>query len=219
MDVEDGTQEILNHVRLILDMVREGSYDSIDLTPISRLEPSLAEGLNLLIQNIKTTGKDLNTDVVDLSIIKDHLDHVTQSFESGVLTVINTAETVMNDTNEIRESLETLNRRLMETENPQLKPVVENAELVLGEVQNNCFTILTSLEMEDINRQLLERIVTRLDQIQGNLHLLLSNLKIRESLEKKDSAFLDSLKHIIDLEGDSRQSQEDIDDLFEDFGA
>lgn len=168
-----------------------------------------------LMQLLKLVGEGMNIHNLDLSIIYEHLEHISKTTESGVLTVINTAEAMMEDTSNAMGDLEKLEAKC--SENKDLKQSLEKVNETIDSVQNNCFTIITALEFEDINRQLLERILVRLHQIQENQEQILELMELKEPLDKKDSAFLEHLKHIIDLEGARRQSQEEIDELFESF--
>ncbi|MCP5048872.1 MAG: hypothetical protein GY940_17000 [bacterium] len=209
------SDELLDRIRIILELLREGRYGEIDFSAIEEHAPSIVDNIRHLITTLDSTGKDLSTDNLDLPIIIDHLSHVSKSTETGVLNVLNTAEILMTDAAEVIKGLEELEKQIPD-DSPD-KETVRKMNDALDNIQNNSFSILTALEFDDINQQLMGKIMTRLDE--ANLHLIhvLSKLKLELNFAKEESKFLENLKHIIDLEDNTRQSQDMIDDFFEDF--
>jgi Txe/YoeB family toxin of Txe-Axe toxin-antitoxin module len=215
MASQDHNQEFVERIKLALKLMIDSQYQKVDLSAIKNEDPEMATLLKQLTDTLKTTGQSINVDTMDIAIIGQHLSHISKTTESGVLTVLNISELLMSDTNKIRDTLDELENKLKVNETDQ--KLISGAHQILDEIQNNCFTILTSLEFEDINRQLMEKITNRLDMLYSNLLDSLVHIKTETLLERKDSVFLEGLKHIIDLDNSSRQSQEEIDDLFEEF--
>ncbi len=207
--------ELLERIRLALGLMNEGQYEKIDLSTIETDDGEIASLLKQIMETLNSTSQNMNEDSMDIPIVGQHLTHITTTTESGVLTVLKIAETIMTDVNKVRDILDKLEPKITPNDNDH-KLFIDSHQ-VLDEIQNNCFTIFTSLEFEDINRQLMEKITHRLDILYGNLLDSMIQLKVDTLMERKDSNFLEGLKHIIDLDNSSRQSQEEIDDLFEEF--
>ena len=214
---EDLNKQLLNRIRFILELINDGRINEVELSPIRNQVPDIAANIKKLVDALDRISVQCNLEAVDMSIIIEHLSHITKTTESGVLAVLNTAESIMNDCNDLRDKLDDITKNLMNYEiNVNIVDKLHNS---LDSAQNKCFSILTALEFEDINRQLMERITNRLDKLHSHLLDTQPWLKNHQKIEKKDSEFLESLKHIIDLEDSSRKSQQEIDDLFEDFSA
>ncbi len=208
--------ELVVQVRKILELIQEGRYETVDLSFIRKNDAKMAAQFEEILEALSTTGKQTSMDYLDMPIITRHLTHISESTESGVLNVLNTAETIMGDAAKISERLFELLPRFegnetIQTEFDLLAGMMDN-------VQNQCFTILTSLEFDDINKQLMVKIIDRLNQTYEHLQLMLTLLNNDSHLNQNDSAFLDGLKHIIDLDNSSElQSQDMIDEFFTDF--
>lgn len=219
MPEDNNKAWLLDQLLKVTEFIREGRLDEIDLDGISAESPQLALNLESIIRALELAGRKISLDTLDLPIINDHIDHVSKSTEAGVLTVLNTADTIMEKTTQAMD----VSERLLEDEcvkgNEILKDEIAKVDDIIASVQNHCFGIITSLEFEDANRQLLNKLLTRLNETYVNLMELLMLLRSEDKLETMKSDFLENLKRIIDLEGRSRQSQESVDELFEDFGS
>lgn len=216
MHQKEQSDEIVSQVRKILALIQEGRYDAVDLSFIKKNDGQMATQFEEILEALQTTGQQTSIDYLDLPIITRHLTHISETTETGVLNVLNTAETIMGDAARISEKLGDLQKYL--DGNEKAKNDIDELATMLDTVQNNCFTILTSLEFDDINKQLMVKIVDRLNQQYEHLQLMLTLLNNDAGLDKKDSAFLDGLKHIIDLDHSSAlQSQDMIDEFFTDF--
>lgn len=219
MSEENNKAWLLDQLLKVTDFIKEGRLDEIDLDGIKQESPQLAKNFNNIVTALGSAGDKVSLDTLDLPIINDHLVHVSKSTEEGVLTVLNTSDTIMEETSQAMEALE----RLLDDDyvkgNEKLKEEIAKVDDVIASVQNHCFGIITSLEFEDANRQLLGRLLPRLNKMYENLMKLMELLRSEDKLQTMESGFLENLKHIIDLEGRSRQSQESVDELFEDFGS
>ncbi|MCP5106710.1 MAG: hypothetical protein GY950_25220, partial [bacterium] len=172
------------------------------------------EFLKDILNSLESIRKKIGDDCHDLPMVNEHLSHVSKTTETGVTDVLNTAETIMSDSATAMESLNGIGKKTAEVKNGEtLANEIGEVEQILDNVQNNCFSIITSLEFEDINRQLMEKIMFRLDELYGNLTTISSALNLDlEEKEKNDSAFLKDLKRIIDIDDSRRHTQEAIDE-------
>lgn len=209
--------DLLRQVRQALDNFKNGNPDAVDLASISAADPALAESLAEIKEILKTTVSHSCIDTFDLSIVTRHLAHISETGETGVLNVLNIAETIMADAGNLNGILDEL-RRINDGNDEALGKLGEVTE-TLDTVQNNCFSILTSLEFDDINQQLMKKIITRLSEQNDHLMDILLLLKSEVCIDRKDSEFLKGLKHIIDLDDQTLQSQDMIDEMFDDFDS
>ena len=215
MSKQEHKEWLLEQIRSLSERLKEGRYDEIDLSAIEKEASDMARNFGQVIESLESAGQKMGLDSSDLPAISEHLSHISQSTEKGVMTAINTAEAIMEEASKAKESLVQIDEQL--SGNEELKNQVREAETRMDTVQDHCFSVITALEFEDINRQVMEKILIRLNQLYDNLLKILLMLKLKDRIEKGDSTFLDGLKHIIDLEGAKRQSQEMIDELFDDF--
>lgn len=171
--------------------------------------------LEQLIETLNTAFIKVPDDLRDLPHIARHLTHISQTAENGVMKVINLAESMMEQTLDVRDKLEQVAAGL----DPAGKAAAEMREIesTLDIFQNNCFSVITAVEFEDINRQLMERILHRISHIEENLAQISGAMRLSSPGEASESQFLENLKHIIDLDGARRQSQDEVDELFESF--
>lgn len=215
MSKRDYKEWLLKQVKTLSEQLKDGRYDEIDLSAIEQEASDMAKNFGQVIESLESAGQKMGLDSHDLPKITEHLTHISETTEKGVMEVINTAESIMEETSKAQESLDHVNEQL--PDNEDLKNEVQAVSGMMANVQDNCFSIITSLEFEDANRQLMEKILSRLNELYDNLLKILLMLKLKDRLDKKDSAFLESLKHIVDIEGATRQDQEKIDEFFETF--
>ncbi len=216
MELVAQEESVLQMIGKAIELIMAGRSHEIDMAPIQRFAPDVASKLAELIQIMNVIPKHLPAGLVDMPIINQHLLHISQTTEAGVLTVLNTAEAIMNEASKIKELLDDIERHCPD-DDPR-RQELQSALEMLNAIQDNSFSILTSLEFEDANRQLMGKIIQRLEEQNAHLLEVLPLIKNVQPLDKNDSVFLKGLKHIIDLEHTSRQSQDMIDDFFEDFG-
>jgi len=212
---DDHKEWLLSQIKVISELLKEGRYDEIDLSAIEREASDMAKNFDQVIKSLESAGQKMSIDSQDLPRISEHLSHISESTEKGIMTVINNTESIMEDATNASEVLYKLQEDFKDNE--EVKNKIQEANDFLDSAQGKCFNIITSVEFEDINRQLLDKILGRLNELYDNLLKILLMLKLKERLDNQESGFLESLKHIIDIEGGDRQSQEMIDDLFEDF--
>ena len=101
---------------------------------------------------------------------------------------------------------------------PEVNQDLDNIDATLAHLQANAFKIITALEFEDINRQKLEKILKKLNQVYDNLIKVLLLLKVKEKIEEKDSSFIREIRHISDPNEDPASKQGMIDELLQEFG-
>lgn len=216
MELVNREESVLGLIQNAMALLLDGHGNEIDLARIQREAPEMAASLGELINIVSTTHHHMASCMLDMPIINQHLSHISKTTEAGVLTVLNTSEAIMNDALKIKEILDDIERHSPDAD-PR-KQEIQSAQDLLNSIQDNSFSILTSLEFEDANRQLMEKIIQRLEDQLAHSQNILALFKKTLVLHQNDSVFLQGLKHIIDLENTSRQSQDMIDDYFEDFG-
>lgn len=217
MALVEREESLVDMLHQAIELLLEGHGNDINWQKLQEKTPELATILGELKQILDATHHHMSSCFIDLPIVNQHLAHIAKSTENGVLTVLNTAEAIMNDAGKIKDILNTIPND--SPQNEILKPTLAETHNLLSSIQDNSFSILTSLEFEDANRQLMEKIILRLEDQLIATEEILTLLKKSVSLNKNDSTFLKGLKHIIDLESSTRQSQDMIDDYFEDFGS
>jgi chemotaxis protein CheZ len=87
----------------------------------------------------------------------------------------------------------------------------------LAKLQNSAFTIMASLEFEDINRQLIEKISKKMNELYDNLIKVLMLLKVKEK-EMSHKGFIEDLKKVADIGMENTHKQDMIDELLKEFG-
>lgn len=217
MSSDERKKDLLKSVRGILAAINNGKYHEIDLSEVEKDDREMAISFRDLIETLEMTGKHNSVDILDLDLVMEHLSHISKTTESGVLTVLNTSEAMMGDLAKLRESLDDI-KRIHDNEEQVHNQIEQLGEQVDG-LQNNTFSVLTALEFDDINQQLLKKILDRLEEQHAHLQEILMLTNIQPKTDKSESAFLEGLKHIIDLEDSSLKSQAEVDELFDDFDA
>jgi len=215
MNNNNNIEFLLEQIKNLSELFRDGRYNQIDLSALGKENADTAQNFKEVIENLENAAELLIQDSYDLPKINDHLSHISDTTENGVLKVINTSESIMDDTSQIQESLDTILKQF--DDNAFLQDKLMGIANITDGIQNKCFSIITAVEFEDINRQLMGRILTRLKELLENLSNILLLLNLTDRIHKRNSTFIESLKHILDIEGANRQSQDMIDELFEDF--
>jgi len=202
-------------IKNLSELIRDGRYDDIDLSALEKEAPDIAANFREIVDNLKMAGEKLNKDSSDFPIVYRHLDHISRTTEEGVMNVINLAEAMMNDCG---TALDTVNRLASRFEdNDDIRDQVRHAGETINVIMDSCFAIITAVEFDDINRQLMVKLLNRLNRQSEDLSDILMSLNMYRPPEEIQSAFLEELKHIIDLDGSKRETQESIDELFEAF--
>lgn len=206
---------LLQQVVSISELLKDGRYTEIDLSSIEKEATDLARNFGSVINSLES-AKDNLSNTYDVPQITDNLQFISRTTTEGVNKVIDYSEAIINDANGISESLAKVKEKgggLADIAAP-----ITDVENRLANLQNNAFTIMSSLEFEDINRQLLEKILKRLNELYENLVKVLVMLKFKDKIEKNDSAFLDGIKKVADVEGNQTHKQDSIDQLLQEFG-
>ena len=218
MSSHDRNEWLIEKIRQIAVFLKEGRCKEIDFASIESEAPDLAGNFSEVAKNIETVGNTINPCTHDIPKMNEYLTHIAKTTETGVTTVLNIAETVMSETSKVKAALDNLSTHLTQsTGNETHQSELRGAQAILDNLQDNCFTILTSLEFEDINRQLTEKIIDRLDKIYANFLDILLMLNVQEARGDEDSPFVKSLKRIFDIEDAGRHDQKVADELFEEF--
>ncbi len=214
-DVNTNKDGLLSLFNTISRQLRDGQYDEVNLAHLAEVAPDAAQDLGEFIENLKEATPKLNIDCEELPLVSEHLNHISKSTESGVMNIIDTTELLMEEIANINESLVQIEK---EAEgNDEIARHIRAVEDAVNVLQGHTFSVITSVEFDDINQQLMQKILTRLEVLYTNLFELLGSLNVQVPIAREDSAFLDALKHIIDIDGSDRQDQNAIDDLFEAF--
>ncbi len=218
MSSQDRNEWLLDEVRKISEFLKEGRYNDIDLATLEKEAPDLAGNFAEVIKNLEAAGENVGLDAHDIPKMNEYLTHISKTTETGVTAVLNIAEAAMNDMDKIKDSLGNIGK-----ENPQntdkksVEDKVREINETIDNLQDNFFTILTSLEFEDINRQLTEKIVARLDEMYADLLEMMMALNAKEYQNEEDSTFLKALKRLFDIDDITHHSQAVADELFEEF--
>lgn len=216
MTEEEKRKWLINQVIAISALLKEGRYDEIDLTLIEKEATELASNFGQVIQSLEEVGYSIGEDKGDVQQISDHLKHISKTTEEGVMQVMDHSESIVSDANLISDSVSAIKKKAGDT--PEIKEELDNIDVTLTHMQGNAFKIITSLEFEDINRQKLEKILKKLNQVYENLIKVLLLLKVKERIEEKDSTFIQEIRHISDPNEDVSSKQGMIDELLKEFG-
>lgn len=207
---------LINQIIAISGLLKEGRYSEIDLSLIEKEAADLATNFGEVIKSLESVGYNVSDDKEDVHQISNHLRHISKTTEEGVMQVMDHSESIVEDATFISGNLASLKEKI--GDNPEVAQELDNMESRLSSLQNNAFTIMTSLEFEDINRQKLEKILKKLTQIYDNLIKVLLLLKVKEKIDKKDSSFIREIRQISDPDEDSTNKQGMIDELLKEFG-
>jgi len=194
--------------------MKDGRYQEIDLSIIEQEAEALASNFKEVIDSLQSVGFRIGNDSNDVQRISDHLKHISKSTEEGVMRVMDSAEGIIDDATVISSSLDTLSGQ---TQSEDTRKEFDQVNDRLGSLQNKAFTIMTSLEFEDINRQQLEKILKRLGEMYDNLMKVLLLLKLKDKITHADNRFITEIRRISDPEQKSHQ-QDTIDALLNEFG-
>lgn len=216
MTEDEKRQWLINQVVSISGLLKDGRYNEIDLTLIEKEAADLASNFSEVINSLESVGYKIGTDKEDVQQISNHLKHISKTTEEGVMQVMDHSESIVSDATEISNNLAALKEKI--GDNPEVKEEMDKVDTKLAALQNNAFTIMTSLEFEDINRQKLEKILKKLNQVYDNLLKVLLLLKVKEKIEQKDSSFIKEIRQISDPNEDVSGKQGMIDELLKEFG-
>lgn len=213
---EDKRNWLINQVRSISELLKDGRYNEIDLSLIEKEASDLASNFGEVIHSLEEVGYKIGGDKEDVQQISSHLEHISRTTEEGVMRVMDHSESIVNDASAISGSITAIKGKI--GDNADLAADWDAIDDKLAGLQNNAFTIMTSLEFEDINRQKLQKILKKLNQLYDNLIKVLLLLKLKDSIEKKDSAFIHEIRNISDPGEDPVKKQDMIDQLLKEFG-
>ncbi len=205
---------LIEQLTVMSQALKDGRYQEIDLSLIEHEAEALASNFKDVIDSLQSAGFRIGSDSTDVQRISDHLKHISKSTEEGVMRVMDSAEGIIDDATVISSALDSLSEQPGSAEQRQEFDQVNDR---LGALQNKAFTIMTSLEFEDINRQQLEKILTRLGEIYDNLMKVLLLLKLKDKITQADTRFIDGIRRISDPASNSHQ-QDTIDALLTEFG-
>jgi chemotaxis regulatin CheY-phosphate phosphatase CheZ len=216
MSEEEKRKWLISQIVAISGLLKEGRYDEIDLTLIEREAAELASNFNEVIHSLEEVGYKVSEDSGDVKQISQHLKHISKTTEEGVMQVIDHSEAIVADTNRLSDNLTALKEKI--GDQPETQGELQEIDRTLFDLQTHAFKIITSLEFEDINRQKLEKILKRLNQVYDNLIKVLLLLKLKEKIEKADSSFIREIQDIMDPAEDIADKQDMIDQLLKEFG-
>jgi len=205
---------LIEQLTVISQAMKDGRYQEIDLSIIEQEAEALASNFKEVIDSLQSVGFRIGNDSNDVQRISDHLKHISKSTEEGVMRVMDSAEGIIDDATVISSSLDTLSGQ---TQSEDTRKEFDQVNDRLGSLQNKAFTIMTSLEFEDINRQQLEKILKRLGEMYDNLMKVLLLLKLKDKITHADNRFITEIRRISDPEQKSHQ-QDTIDALLNEFG-
>lgn len=218
MSSQDRNEWLLDEIRKVSQFLKDGRYNDIDLKSLEKEAPDLAGNFAEIIRNLESAGENVGLDANDIPKMNEYLTHISKTTEAGVTAVLNIAEEAMNDMDKVKDALDNIcEENPKTTDKNNVTDKIHELNVTIDNLQNNFFTILTSLEFEDINRQLMEKIIGRLDEMYGNLLEMMVSLNAKENPNQEASTFLKALKRLFDIEDINRHSQAVADELFEEF--
>ncbi len=211
---------LINQVISISGLLKDGRYNEIDLSLIEKEAADLASNFGEVIHSLESVGYKIGDDKEDVQQISHHLQHISKTTEEGVMRVMDHSESIVSDVTDISDNLSAIKEKIGDNESVKetVKTDMDSIDAKLANLQNSAFTIMTSLEFEDINRQKLEKILGKLNQLYDNLIKVLLLLKVKERIEKKDSNFIEEIRQISDPNEDATNKQGMIDELLQEFG-
>jgi len=215
MNDDEKRHWLINQLVSISQLLKDGRYNEIDLTLIEKEATELATNFGEVIRSLESVGYNVSEETDDVRQISTHLKHISKTTEEGVMQVMDHSESIVSDANRISQNINSIKQKTGDI--PEIKNEISDMDLTLSHLQSNAFKIITSLEFEDINRQKLEKILKRLNQVYDNLIKVLLMLKVKERIEKKDTSFIREIKSISDPQ-DISNKQVMIDDLLKEFG-
>ena len=219
MTKPENKEKLLQHVIDISSKLVNGELENIDLSAIEKELNILADNFQRLIENFNVLGENIYHSSNEMPILSQHLEHISETTAEGVTKVMDNAEGIMNTSVEMCGKVDELTEKYKENEELG-NDLVGIADYAMN-IQNRAFSIMTSLEFEDINRQQIEKITTALTDFQNEFFRLLTMLKIKDYLDKKGhkSAIMHDLQQVVDLHNTESESKQDlIDELFKEFG-
>lgn len=205
---------LIDQLTDLSEALKDGRYQEIDLSRIEVEAEALASNFKEVIDSLQSAGYCISSDSSDVKRISDHLKHISKSTEEGVMRVMDSAEGIIDDATSLSTAVNTLRSG---SDFPDNDGIFDQLNERLGALQNKAFTIMTSLEFEDINRQQLEKILKRLGEIYNNLMKVLLLLKLKDRITQADSRFIDEIRRISDP-GQKGHQQDTIDALLTEFG-
>jgi len=209
MENTDRKEWLISQLTEMSKLLSQGKYEDIDLKSIEREAQDLAKNFQEFISSLQTVGSELGAESHDVSHIREKLRKIITTTENSVKKVIDFSEGIMNDVSEIRNRIQDLS-----IENSSANDV----DTKLSKIQDSAFNIMTSLEFEDINRQMIEKINERLNLIYDNFMRVLIMLKLKDKLEQNDTKFMSEMTAITDPSVSIEEKQNMIDELFKEFG-
>lgn len=216
MTEDEKRQWLISQVIAISELLKEGRYNEIDLSLIEKEAADLASNFSEVINSLESVGYKVSDDKEDVQQISDHLKHISKTTEEGVMRVMDHSEAIVEDATYISTNLAAVKGKM--ADKPEVKEELDKIDSRLSKLQNSAFTIMTSLEFEDINRQKLEKILKKLNEVYDNLIKVLLLLKVKEKIEQKDSSFIREIRQISDPNEDVSGKQGMIDELLNEFG-
>ncbi len=216
MSTKDRKEWLLKKINLLSIAMKDGKFSEIDLSEIKNEASELASNFGEIINNIEEVGYKVSGDTQDVQEISQHLEHISKTTQEGVMKIIDSSEIIISNANDISDTITSIKEKTEgKVDLAEDMKVVNNK---LDDLQNNAFTIMTSLEFEDINRQKLEKILAKLSQVYDNLHKVLFLLKIKEKIDNNNSNFINDIKKISDPNDETENKQDLIDALLSEFG-
>ena len=209
MENTDRKEWLISQLTEMSKLLSQGKYEDIDLKSIEREAQDLAKNFQEFISSLQTVGSELGAESHDVSHIREKLRKIITTTENSVKKVIDFSEGIMNDVSEIRNRIQDLS-----IENSSANDV----DTKLSKIQDSAFNIMTSLEFEDINRQMIEKINERLNLIYDNFMRVLIIMKLKDKLEQNDTKFMSEMTAITDPSVSIEEKQNMIDELFKEFG-
>jgi uncharacterized phage infection (PIP) family protein YhgE len=216
MSEEEKRSWLIMQLVSISELLKEGRYDEIDLSLIEKEATELAENFGEVINSLESVGYKVSDETGDVQQISHHLKHISRTTEEGVMKVMDHSESIVSDANSISHSLSNIKEKV--GDNPEICGELDQIDNTLAHLQSNAFKTITALEFEDINRQKLEKILKKLNQVYDNLMKVLLLLKVKEKIEEKNTSFIREIRQISDPSENPSDKQAMIDELLKEFG-
>jgi len=212
---------LIHHIVDISKKMVDGELQEIDLSLIQQEINDLAGNFQHIIDNFKVLGESLHDSSKVMPVLAEQLSNVSETTTQGVMKVMDNAEGIMNSAAELSGKVDAIQQKYNDIDE-ELKADLSDVAGEANITQNQAFGILTALEFEDINKQLLTKVLEALNEFQGQFYKLILLLRLKDFMDNQETnhKVLDDLRQVVDYESkaDSEEKQDLIDELFKEFG-
>lgn len=205
---ERQLDKILSAARAIV----EGDFDVEVDVEASGVVGEIAYYINETLKNLRTMGERLDANVKDTPRTVSDVEFISEKTEQATLMVLDRAEDILTQMEGLRAEIDALRGG-----NSDVEAVCQRLDEKASAMEGHVFEIINSQEFQDLTKQKLARIVTKLKEIEDRLVSLLIVFKIKENASTQDEN-LELLKNLHDADVAEGSKQDLVDQLLAEFG-